>query len=294
LSAAIEVFGEAGLKPGERRFTDGTVVRDVDALQLGFVTNDKIEADRTEARTTNNTATLVRLSQILNASGSIMGRHRRLRKWDGKNRPIFFFLRNLIRTVREQPRLEADLRTPWWIGADRRDSYLALTYLEEHGSEQLLVALMEAGTVSARTLRRFASAHERHMRPEASIRIQRAYAMYATGEVGLGATEGDPVHDLASAVRNPDDWCRPSVHMLIIEAAAEGPEGALGVLYPDVLDRRTLKMLYDLNLVDKAFHNTLLGIIEDETDNGGDACRVDTGELNQLLDDAAKVTAGAG
>jgi len=296
--SATEVFGAADLRPGDRRFADGTVVRDVDALQIGFVTNGEIEERRTNAKADNNLATLTRLAEIINAPDCIISRHRRLRKRDGTNRPPFYYLRNLIRTFGEQPRLEADLRVHWWISADRRASYLALTYLEEHGTVENLIALMNAGTVAPRTLQRFRRTCGRSLREEVILRIQRAYTMKATGEIGLGATDGDPVHDLASAVRNPDEWCRPLVHTLIINAAAEGPGGALGVLFPRVLDRRTLQMMHDLNFVSTSFYNALLGIVEDDKEGEDAACKVDTGELEQVLTDgarhAARVGAGAG
>lgn len=286
--SAVELFG-ADLPRGERHFEDGRVVRDVDALDFGIATTAEIETQRAKAKEMNHTEVLVRLAEILNNIGTIFSRHRRLRKWDGDNKPPFFYW--------GKAREEFDGRTPWWISANRRESYLSVTFLEEYGTVGNLVALLKSRKVSARIMKRFG--HKTPLRVEIASRFDTAIAVFTCSE-GIPTDDDDPVQDLPTAVQHPDHWCRPHVSLMLREAAMEGLEGPLAALYPRVMTDRLLHMLWQESFVPDALHDTLYQsgmtaaqlIARGSTDDA--ALRVNTGELNEVLAAAKRLTSGAG
>jgi hypothetical protein len=245
-TAVDEVFDAPGLQPGERRFTDGTTGLDVELLQLGFVSNGAVEKRRNETLQTNRMAVLIQLAGILNAPGCIISRHRRLKRARGEHRPPFFYL--------GRARREFDGRTPWWISAKRRQSYLNMLVLEQYGTIENVLELLESETVTKCAFLCFID--RTPLRVEIAFRLDCAYKRFAYGRVDID----DPVQDLPSAVRNPEHWCRSRVHGMIIEAAAEGPNGSLAALYPKTLDERLLDMMWKANFVSDKFRNDLLGL----------------------------------
>jgi len=287
--SAVEVFG-ADLETGVRVFADGRVVRDVDALDFGIATTGEIEAARVEARVTDQTAILVRLAEIFNNIGTITGRHTRLRKRDGKNKPPFFYW--------GRARREFDGRTPWWISADRRESYLNMVFLEEYGTPENLVALLESKAVSGRILLRFV--RKTSLREEIAARLERAYAAFVSGSDQEAIADDDPVQDLASAVLHPEDWARPRVSLMLRQAADEGLDGTLAALYPAVMDDRLLRMLWERNFVSDNLYEILYrsGMTAAELMARGvsteGALSVNTGELNGVLEAASQLTNRAG
>lgn len=287
-------YGDIELDRGKRYFADeaGNIVRvvsDVDTMEImGFATTAIIEAARTEARTHDRTAIRVRLVEILTCPGVVFSRHRRLRKWDGSNRPPFFLW--------GKRRAEFDSRTPWWISADRRESYLSMVFLEEHGSVDDLVALLRNKEVSSRTLKRFM--RKCKLSEVALVRLRKACAIFAGDDT---ADEDDPVQDLASAVTHPNEWCRPHVSLMLREAAEQGLTGPLAALYPTEMNDRLLAKLWQQGFVPDGLYKALYGTgtpVRELTIGatvGDDALSVDTGELNAMVQaETAKLAVRAG
>jgi len=287
--SAVEVFG-ADLETGVRVFADGRIVRDVDALEFGIATTADIERLRAKAKKADQAAILVRLAEIINNIGTIISTHKRLRKRDGENRPPFFYL--------GRTRRDFDPRTPWWISADRRESYLNMVFLEEYGTPENLVALLESKAVSGRILLRFV--RKTSLREEIAARLERAYAAFVSGSDQEAIADDDPVQDLASAVLHPEDWARPRVSLMLRQAADEGLDGTLAALYPAVMDDRLLRMLWERNFVSDNLYEILYrsGMTAAELMARGvsteGALSVNTGELNGVLEAASQLTNRAG